>query len=224
MEQDRRRREMQIEGFAENSEDVKGMYKNDLESYIDQLGIDRDLEEFDKRIVEKGDNEELREELNDYIEAYACVEPMPKDYPIQNYRKWIVDNHAENYSFDEWMSDNWDSIEEMWLEHYDVIYNANLTKIENDIHNYVEEHNYDMKYEEEQSRSWNAGRYPSIYFIFSKRDIDDEEEPDEYTLRISDGHDNGRSSDYEMVFDEYDKDELESILDEIREFYLDLED
>lgn len=223
MGQDRYRREMQIEGFAETSEDVREMYKNDLESYIDQLGINRDLEEFDKRIAEEGDNEELREELNDYIESYACVEPMPEDYPIQDYRKWIIDNHAENYPFDEYISDNWDFIEEMWLEHYDAIYNANLTKIENDIHNYVKEHNYDMKYDEEQSRSWSAGRYPSIYFIFSKRDID-EGEPDEYTLRISDGHDNGRSSDYEIVFDEYDKDELESILDEIREFYLDLED
>lgn len=219
MEQDRYRLEQEIEWFAE--EHCREYYQDELESYIDMLGIDKYLKKFDERIEEEGDSEELREGINDVLEVYANVEPMPDDYPIENYKKWANENHSKNYSFKDYVSDYWTFIEEEYYKHMDEVYDDAVDKIEDVISDFVLEYD-ELRYDMEQSRSWCPGRYPSVYFHIYKYDENDEK--DERVIRVSDGHNNGTmSQDYEVIFDEYQKEDLMKILDEIL-FDLDIEE
>lgn len=95
----------EIKGYASCCPEILQAYKNELEGYIDTMGIDKQLEKFDERIIAEGDTPSLREDLNDFLTDYACVDAMPGNYPIQGYKIWIVDNHARNYSLDDYIDD-----------------------------------------------------------------------------------------------------------------------
>lgn len=51
---------------------------------------------------------------------------------------------------------------------------------------------YEITYEQERSHSWSAGAYPSEYFTYRIEDYDTDIDT-EATIRICNGHDNGRS-------------------------------
>ena len=200
--------EREINYFAHSH--CEDWYKETLKQDVDDMLYQI---KFDKRL--NGDDlDSLREDLNNVLYNYG-IDELPKDYPLEKAKDYIVEERAKNYSFNEWISDFWDYITEKYYESFDDLFYENLDKIEDTIHRYMSEHD-NIVYEEENSHSWNKGRFPSVYFLFYKLNDDNEKDYDsEITLRISDGHDNGRSHDYKIIFDEYEKSDLIDILDEI---------
>lgn len=214
MEQDRYRLELKIEAFAEKH--CYDDYRSQIEEYFEILGADVDKmsKEFDNRINKEGDNKKLREDLNAFILDYTTIDKaLPNNCPIENYKNWVREEYAKQFTFKDYISDCWDFIEDQYYDYMKGIYNNALNAVENFIFKFVRK--YDGLYcDEEQSRSWNIGKFPSIYFHIYKYDKDYNKE--EKIIRFSDGHNNGiMSHDYEIIFDEYQEDDLQEILKEI---------
>lgn len=215
--------ELAVEDYAKKSKNIREMYEDFINTFLDTALIGNDEEEadfLDDEIKKYGDTPEIREEINEFIDDTFDFPHLPNNYPIKNWRKWLIDSYRKSYSFENFISNNWDDIEEEYLKECDDFYDRRLEECEDIIHDYVSKYD-NIKYREEESHSWSKGRFPSIYFYFTryKKDEDGDWIEDDYysevVLRFCDGHNNGNNSDYQIVFDEFTDNELLSILDDI---------
>lgn len=219
MKQNTEEFEEAIEDFANQDRFIEA-YNEELNNYANDVTFRKG---FDERLAKGEDLDALRDDINEFLFYDLNLDELPDDYPLEDYKKWINEKHKEEFSFEQWCSDNYNWIEEEYYKMYDEIYDEKLAEIEHTISKYILE-KPNVKYDEETSHSWGKGRFPSVYFTFIRLDDDGnyDTDYDEITLRVSDGHDNGRSSDYEIVFDEYEESELIDILDDIM-FTFDIE-
>lgn len=156
--------------------------------------------------------EEDREDINDELE-YNDIPRLPDDMGVDEYDKWIQENFKKTHDMQYYIDNDYESIEELYYSHMDEVYSDTLERVETFIRKYIGKFD-ELDYDEDYSHSTSPGRYPSVYFTFfaSDRDLSDMT----YEIRFSDGHDNGQSGwDYEIVFNEYDEEELKEHLDEM---------
>lgn len=156
--------------------------------------------------------EEDRDDINDELE-YNDIPRLPDDMRVDEYDKWVRECLEKTHDMQYYIDNDYESIEDLYYDHMDEVYSDTLEHVEDFIRDYMSRFD-ELDYDEENSHSVSAGRYPSVYFTFfvSDRYLSDMT----YEIRFSDGHDNGQSEwDYEIVFDEYDDEELKEHLDEM---------
>lgn len=164
----------------------------------------------------------IKDSVYDYdnIERFAYENGLVDKYR-QELKEHDEDEGVEPYDYsDSEIFDIYD--EEIENEYYDYlaeVYYDTIDEVNDYCRNYVDEYNdeneTEIEFDVEKSGSWSGGRFASVYFKFYKC-TEEDEDSDVYEIRISDGHNNGRMThDYEIIFDEYDEDELKEILDDI---------
>ena len=173
----------------------------------------------------------MRDSIYDYdnIEKFAYENGLIRKYrTLQKENEESEGVEPYDYSDSEILDIFDEEIEEEYYDYLEEIYYDTLDEIKDYCKDYIDEYYNENEikigFDVEESRSMFPGRYASVYFKFYKciEDEDGEfvedEESSVYELRISDGHNNKRMShDYEIIFNEYDENELKEILDEIAE-------
>ena len=160
-------------------------------------------------VAERYENWATRWHRDDYDELMAL--PLPKDEAeckarIADYAKYDIHDDETVY----------DTYAEEALEKYDALYEDAVDDFENRMHGFFDDPdsplrkaypNVGFSYDEEVSRSWGAGRWPSVYFTVSITPLDDADvdwDGEEFDVRLSDGHPNGQGADdYEIEWQDY---------------------
>ena len=160
-------------------------------------------------VAERYEDWATRWHWDDYDELMAL--PLPKDEAeckarIADYAKYDI--HDDETVFDTYA--------EKALEKYDFLYGDAVDDFENRMLEFFDDPdsplrkaypNVGFSYDERPSRSWNAGRWPSVYFTVSITPLDDadvEWDGEEFDVRLSDGHPNGQGADdYEIEWQDY---------------------
>ena len=199
-----------VRGYIDEHEDeiVAENKSRQIEEEYDDcfLGADWDDEE---DVAERYEDWVTRWHLDDYGELMAL--PLPKDGAeckarIADYAKYDI-HHDETV---------FDTYAEEALEKYDALYEDAVDDFDARMFNLIDWFdsplrkaypNVGFSYERSSSRSWNAGRWPSVYFTVSITPLDDADEEwdgDEFDVRVSDGHPNGQGADdYEFEWQGY---------------------
>lgn len=160
-------------------------------------------------VAERYEDWATRWHWDDYDELMAL--PLPKNEAeckarIADYVKYDI-HHDETV---------FDTYAEEALEKYDVLYEDAVDDFENRMYEFFDDPdsplrkaypNVGFSYDESSSRSWNAGRWPSVYFTVSITPLDDADvdwDGEEFDVRLSDGHPNGQGADdYEIEWQDY---------------------
>lgn len=197
-------------GYIDEHEDeivAKNKSREIEEEYDDCFhGANWDDEE---DVAERYENWVTRWHRDDYGELMAL--PLPKDgaeckVRIADYAKYDI-HHDETV---------FDTYAEEALEKYDVLYEDAVDDFENRMHGFFDDpdsplrkayQNVGFSYDERPSRSWNASRWPSVYFTVYITPLDDANtdwDGEEFDVRLSDGHPNGQGADdYEIEWQDY---------------------
>lgn len=199
-----------VRGYIDEHEDeivAKNKSREIEEEYDDCFhGANWDDEE---DVAERYEDWVTRWHLDDYGELMAL--PLPKDGAeckarIADYAKYDI-HHDETV---------FDTYAEEALEKYDVLYEDAVDDFGNRMYEFFDDpdsplrkvyQNVGFSYDERPSRSWNAGRWPSVYFTVSITPLDDANtdwDGEEFDVRLSDGHPNGQGADdYEIEWQDY---------------------
>ena len=160
-------------------------------------------------VAERYEDWATRWHWDDYDELMAL--PLPKDGAeckarMADYVKYDI--HQDETVFDTYAEEA--------LEKYDVLYEDAVADFENRMREFFDDPdsplrkaypNVGFSYDEGSSRSWNAGRWPSVYFTIAITPLDDADadwDGEEFDVRLSDGHPNGQGADdYEIEWQGY---------------------
>ena len=199
-----------VRGYIDEHEDeiVAENKSREIEEEYDDCFHGADWDDGDD-VAERYEDWVTRWHLDDYGELMAL--PLPKDEAeckarIADYAKYDI-HHDETV---------FDTYAEEALEKYDVLYEDAVDDFENRMHGFFDDPdsplrkaypNVGFSYDEEVSRSWGAGRWPSVYFTVSITPLDDADvdwDGEEFDVRLSDGHPNGQGADdYEIEWQDY---------------------
>jgi hypothetical protein len=163
-------------------------------------------------------NENKEDLINSYIDDFLeFYEDEVNDIMLENNFttiKQVRDYLYNSYDYETFKDIIEDEVDKQLQDIYDKSFDIVKSTTKNIIdkfNNLIDDKAY-LSYKINVSRSWNAGKFPSIYFI-----IDDSY--DELTIRLSDLHDNGRNdSDIELNWYDLDiKSYKEQLVDSICE-------
>lgn len=157
----------------------------DWDSLADLVGVDE--EEY------YGHGEDL---LNDFN----------KEYIMQKIEEGVKYDTLENRI---WEDDYWrEYVREDFYQELDKEHEYCVETVKSAIEKRIAKAPEGLKLKclQEKSHSWNTGRFSSVYFTVSVGD-------ESFTIRVCDGHSNGRSSDYQINFHWFDEDDFNEDLD-----------
>lgn len=143
--------------------------------------------------------------IEEFIESMFGFENL---HSLDEVRKKVKSERDLKYN--DWLYEAKEDIKKNILSDMLYEYDKNLRIVEdiiwdliNKFNDLEEDDNLKISYNIESTRSWNAGDFPSQYFVLSN------DNGDEFTIRFCDGHDNGRdSSDYEVNAFDMDLEEM----------------
>lgn len=137
------------------------------------------------------------DETKYYGHEEELLKDFSKDYIMQKIRESIENDGLASRL---WEDEYWrDGVRESFYSELDEEYESCVDSVESAIEKAIEKwqgkipEGYELEFSKEESHSWTAGRFPSVYFTISVGN-------ENFTIRICDGHSNGHSSDYQINF------------------------
>ena len=209
---------------SEEGLDVNEIVRGYIDEHEDEIVAENKSREIEEEYddcfhgADWDDGEDVAERYEDWVTRWhrdnydeLMALPLPKDGAeckarIADYAKYDI-HHDETV---------FDTYAEEALEKYDVLYEDAVDDFENRMYELFDDpdsplrkayQNVGFSYDERPSRSWNAGRWPSVYFTVSITPLDDANtdwDGEEFDVRLSDGHPNGQGADdYEIEWQDY---------------------
>lgn len=150
------------------------------------------------------------DETEYYEHEEDLLKEFSKDYIMQKIKEDVENDGFESRLYQDtyWCEE----VQERFYSELDEEYNDCINSVESVIEKAVKKwrekipEGYELEFSKEESHSWAAGRFPSVYFTVS---IGDEN----FTIRICDGHPNGHSSDYQINFHWFEENDFIEDLD-----------